>query len=80
MCAGVYRTDACVHNIVRGLGCLMHVYHYATDVVYIRRVRVQFSKVYTHAIRTMMMRMVLFCLSKRTPLLNGLGFSRYAKA
>jgi hypothetical protein len=23
----------------------------------------------------MMMKMVLFCLSKRTPLLNGLGFS-----
>ena len=28
----------------------------------------------------MMMRMVLFCLSKRTPLINELGFSRYAKA
>ena len=46
----------------------------------LRTSKITFPKPKIPKFTMMMMMMVLFCLSKRTPLLNGLGFSRYANS
>jgi hypothetical protein len=61
-------------------GLLLRLLMFSDALIKLRTIRCMRILQITHCFSTMMMMMmmmVLFCLSKRTPLLNGLGFKRY---